>query len=307
MGISYWRPLLVDRISITVQIGSVDLYNMIRGQLDYLRDNQKELLPGGQMKLKKEKYLTRLDYYPSTKQPTKRKIADITICVRPTFDGKGIHRFFVLALYPSKFEPGEFEHFKTIIKLLHECEYESLYHTGKVTYLELAADSFSYEKHGLLPFRKYCKKSSIYENNDGTLGTVYTGHESSDLQFLIYDKRRQLQETKQPVKYSTFPVHTRIEASMRRLKCTPSGLINMPNPFLKLQIADLGKAIALSDDPVWQQFLAIARQEGIPKSMSLHPKHRKKFLAMLTGIEVTWWNPTFIWEGLPQALAVLEP
>jgi hypothetical protein len=307
MGISYWRPLLVDRIAITVQIGSSDYYNAILGQLWYIHNNQKEFPPSGCIKIYKGKFLTRLDYYTTAKKISKGKIADIVVSKRPSFDGTSICMYFTLTLYPSKFKPGEFDHLKLILKLLHEFEYEHLYHTGKVTYLELAADSLSYKKDGLLPFCKKCSRSRIHKNKDGTLGTVYTGHETSALRFLIYDKRRELLETKQPVKYSTFPVHTRIEAHIRSLKCTPSELINIPNPFLKLQIADLGKAIALSDDPVWQQCLAIARQEGMPKSLSMHPLQRKKFLSMLTGIQVPWWNPEDIWERLPEALAVLEP
>jgi hypothetical protein len=309
MPISYWRKLLVDRIAITVVIGGVDLYGFVYGQLFAMQDEQEQLFPCGRIRLVKKKYVTRLDFYPVYKKSDRRRIADITIGANKTFDGKSLHRHFTLTLYPSKFKVDEFDQFKEVLEtLLPDFKYSKLFETGKVNYLELAADSFSHVNHSFIAYRKYCKDSSIYKREDGTLGTLYLGSRNSDMRFRIYDKRHQLKDTGQLVDLHKYSVHTRFEAVLRRLGCTPAMLDQIENPFTKLHIADPGSAVSASIDPLWQECLAKAKIDGMPKALCEYTQpQRKKYRAILMDSQVYWWKPESVWKGLPEALAVLDP
>src|SRR5450759_4289811 len=121
MAVTIWRWLLIDRIHMSVGIGSKDLYGLVLSQLYGLKDIQADLVPNGKITINSGKYQTRLNYYPVKK---KDKIADIVIGVT-----KSKHLYFTLCLYPTKFGPGEFEQFKETMSILlpEEFNYQRLY------------------------------------------------------------------------------------------------------------------------------------------------------------------------------------
>ena len=305
-----WKPLVVDRIGITFVIPDEDLYNHIYGQLFTFKEEQGTYLPSGKIVIRKNPHCTRLDYYPaySHKKAGRRKIADLTVgsCSKP---GKGVtHKYFTLTLYPSQFQVGEFEHFKSNFDLLfNPLSYLQMHESGTVNYLELAADSLSQKHHSFLPYRKGCKNSSIYfDSKTGQLGTTYIGSRTSNFRFRIYDKRKHLIETgKTPD--PNWKTHTRIEAVMRRLGITPAELCQLDNPFTKLQIVDVITTQGASEDKDWQSFIENSMQIGIPKALPSNAYQRKKFRALLDETQCQWWNPNFIWLGLPDALGVIAP
>ena len=313
MAVHIWRRLLVDRIGITVVIPSGELYNHVFGQLYTMEEEQKQFLPGGIIKIppnKNKMYPVRLDYYAAYtyKKAGRRKILDITVGAPKLFGKTTPHRHMTLTLYPSQFQAGEFENFKSVFDTLFDpIAYSMLYHTGKVNYLELAADSLSHMHHGFLPYRKYCTKSHIHKEDDGYLGTTYLGSETSDLRFRLYDKYKQLGDTGK-VTFTKLLPHTRMESVVRRLGVAPADLIQMENPFKKLLIADLAKAQSASDNEDWQNFITESLQDGVPDALSKRPQNiRKKYLKMLDDRQVSWWNPDDIWKELPVALDRIAP
>jgi hypothetical protein len=311
MAVSIWRYLLVDRIGITGVIPSVELSKHVYGQFFTMKDEQKLLLPGWKIMVRKNKYSTRLDCYAAYtwKKAGRRKIADITVGANKLPGKKTLHRYMTLMLYPSQFRAHEFEHFKSVFDMLFDpITYSLLYQTGKVNYLELAADSLSRKHHSFLPYRKYCTKSDIYKEDDGCLGTTYLGSKSSGLRFRIYDKQKQLNDTGKPT-FTKILLHTRIEAAMRRMGVAPTNLIQMENPFKKLLIADLAGARSASDDEDWQSFITECLTEaGVPNALSKRPTNqRKKYLKMLDDRHVSWWHPDDLWKELPVALSRIAP
>ena len=95
---------------------------------------------------------------------------------------------------------------------------------------------------------------------------------------------------------------------MGRLGVPPAKLIEMKkNPFKTLLIADLELAKAASDDQEWHGFLAESQQVGVPQALSCHPDKRKTYLALLGGIQVSWWKPNYLWVDLPEALEAIAP
>ena len=310
MAVSIWMYLLVDRVGITGVIPSVQMYKHVYGQFFTMEDEQKQLLPGGKIKIRKNKYSMRLDYYAeyTHKKAGRRKIADITLGANKLPGKKTLHRYLTLTLYPAQFHVGDFEHFKTVFNALFDpITYSALFQAGKVNYLELAADSLFYEHHSFLPYRKYVKKSNIYKKGESYLGTTYIGSETSALRFRIYDKRKQLLDTGK-VPFTKLLPQTRMESVMRRLGVAPVDLIHMGNPFKKLLIADLAKAQSASKDEDWQKFIAEGLQVGVPRALSTRPTNkRKKYLKMLDDRQVSWWNPDDVWQELPVALGRIAP
>jgi hypothetical protein len=311
MAVNIWRYLLVDRIGITGVIPSAALYKHVYGQFFTMNEEQKLLLPGGKIKIRKNKYSMRLDYYTEYTHKTagRRKIADITLGSYKISGKKSVDRYLTLTLYPSQFQAGEFEHFKSVFDALFEpITYSLLHHTGRVNYLELAADSLSHKHHGFLPYRKYCTKSHIHKEDDGHLGTTYLGSNTSDLRFRLYDKYKQLHDTGKATFTKVLP-HTRIESVVRRLGVAPADLIEMENPFKKLLIADLVKAYSASKDADWQNFISESlTEEGVPYALAKRPMNkRKKYMAMLDYRQVSWWSPTGVWKRLPVALSRIAP
>ncbi len=310
MALNKIRSLLVDRIGITVKIGSQNLYKFAYAQLYSMKDEQKQFVPSGMIKVRKNKYWTRLDYYAAYahKKAGRRKIADITIGANKQAGQSALHRYLTLSQYPSQFHVGEFDAFKWVLEtMLPEFNYAKLYTTGKVNYLELASDTLSQKHHSFLPYRKYCNKSNIYKKG-AYCGATYVGSRTTYSRFRIYDKRKQLLDTGKTL-IADSAVHTRIEAVMRRLGLAPADLIQTPNPFMKLLVADHAKAKAASDDEDWQNFLVeCLTADGVPDALAKRSRYRRnKYLGMLDAAPAWWWQPKLVWERLPEALAKIAP
>lgn len=296
MTVTIWRWLLIDRIHMSVGIGSKDLYGFALSSLKGMKDIQADLVPNGKITITSGQFRTRLNYYPTMQE----KIADIEIGVT-----KSKHRYFRLGLYPTKFGPGEFEHFKMVLDtLLPEFNYQRLFDSANVSYIELAADSLSHIAHSFIPFRGKCNCSHIFVDQEGNKGSTYLGSKVSALRFCIYDKRKQQLEKN---KVATYNRHTRIEARNRYIGLCPCELPQMDNPFGRLDIADLKAARKISKGKAWQGFLNRCLEVGSAQALVEHPKQRQQYRKMLKTAAALWWNPADIWLGLPRAVNVIAP
>jgi hypothetical protein len=301
--------MLVDRITIKVATKSKELHGFAVAQLYGMADMQKMFVPKGKIIVIPSQYRKRLEYYPEYQsKKSNRRAADIDVgAFVPSGKGK-LQMDFRLTLYPSNFRGNEFEQFKeTLALLMPEFNYEKLYLTGKVNYLELACDTLSHHKNRFLPYRKGCAKSKVWINAiDGHQGTTYLGSQESSLRFAIYDKHKQMTDKGKTPFTSTMP-HTRIEARMRRLGVTAAVLPNIENPFLKLRIADFQSAKAMTVDPDWQDFLVDCLQVGVPEALHVRPEKRKQYREALNSVNVKWWSPAERWSGLLHALNAIAP
>ncbi len=299
MGLSIWTPLVIDRVHMTVSLDEAH-HKFAYGQLHFFaeKDMQKQLVPEGQIKLIPKDYVTQLHYYPQKG----RKIADITVGVT-----KSKHRYFTLGLYPSKFGAGEFDAFKSHTSpLLASLAYEQLFHSSKISYIELATDSLSKKAHSFIPFRRYCNTSSIFMDKQGELGTTYLGSVHSAVRTRIYDKRRQLLQTGL---VPSFDTQTRFEIASRHIGIIPAHLPEtLQNPFTKLQVADLALARHLSKDLAWHAFLDSCLLGGSADALSKCTKYqRKTFMSRLIASPASWWNPDFVWTGSLNAFSAIAP
>jgi hypothetical protein len=296
MAVNIWIYLVVDRIHISVNVSSYQ-HGIVVTQLKGMKDIQADLVPDGKITMTPKKYCTRLDYYPTKKG----KIAEIEIGAN-----KSGHGYFKLVLYPSKFGPGEFEHFREVLDLLLPAfSYEKLYQTGRVSYIELAADSLTHTTHSFIPFRSRCNHSLIFTESDEAKGSTYVGSKLSPLRHCIYDKRKQQLKKNLPALYKT---HTRIESRSRHIGLSPCDLqAKMNNPFQRLEIADLQAARDTSKDQTWHEFLDQCLEVGSAQALVQHPKRRTQFMKMFRTAIASWWKPHDVWLGLPRALKVIAP
>jgi hypothetical protein len=281
----------------------------VYGQLDYMVKYSAEVFPFWKILLWKVKYATRVDFYAAYtwKKSGRRKVAEIE--VGPYKVGGQKSQYMKLTLYPLHFNDDEFELFKEKFDLLmSHITYAQLYVASNVSYLELSADALSHAHLSFLPYRKYCRKSSIYKEKDGSLGTLYVGSRRGKDRFSIYDKKRQQVALGKKPLTEVMP-HTRIESVRRNLGVTPAKLSGISNPFPKLLIADLDKAKALSDDEKWQAFLTeCIAVDGVPSALAALPEgRRKKYRKWLDSVPAEWWKPDEIWGDLENALSKIIP
>lgn len=298
MALTIWNPLLLDRIHMTVGVSGKTLYGASVSRLYSIKAKQAILVPNGKIVVVQGNYITRIDYYPDKNRD---KVAEIELG-----STKSKYKYFKLSLYSSKFKAGEFESLKKMLaQMLPEFNYQKLYYTAKVSYIELAADTRSHDKHGFIPFRSRCNKSHIDPHN-GYKGATYLGSEDSSLFFSIYDKHKQLVDKKQVTPHA---VHTRIELRQRYTGLSPCELLaGLKNQFVKLEVADLHGARQASKEKAWQIFIDRCLVVGSADALAALPKkQRTAYMKLLRANAAWWWKPQHVWKNLPHALSVIVP
>src|SRR5258706_15153157 len=128
MALTKWRALLIDRVHITVGIQSKSLYGLARSQLNGMKQIQSDIVPHGYIIMHKDDFTTRIGIYPTKN----RMIAGIEVGAT-----KMKKYYFRLALHPQSFVGSEFQDFQLVLfALLDEFNYQKLYQTGRVSYVE---------------------------------------------------------------------------------------------------------------------------------------------------------------------------
>jgi hypothetical protein len=300
MAISIWYWQIIDRIHMSIGLTkSPQQYGVLIGQLTGMKDIQSDLVPKGKITVFESKHITRLGYYPADK---KRKIAELEMGATKTG-----HMYFRLGLYPSKFKPGEFTTFREHLELLFQLQYDKLFQQARVSYLELAADSLTYQLGSFIPFRARINHSMIWKSDGVPHGTLYLGSHLSKKRFCCYNKAKHLLDSGDAGQEA---IRTRIEARLRHIGMSTSEIPEkLPNPFTSLEIADVLKARKVSDDPNWQSFLdQCLYGDGSATALSQCSKStRKEYVAMLRASPADWWKPSFLWKGLGPAISDIAP
>lgn len=296
MGLDLWRQILIDRISMNISIDDNDTYSFAWGQMFGIHDIQKDLLPLGEITLKKDAYLTRISFYPEKN----RKIADVEVGRRYQ------HRYIKLGLYPYKFQGDDFPNLKRFLRLLAPLDYERFFFNSRTSYIEIAVDSHTHPTYSFIPFREKTNHSFVYVDKSGAKGATYLGSLQSDSRFAIYDKAKHLAETAKVVSHN---LHTRFEYRGRNINLIPADLsTKMQNPFEKLMIADFTIAHGLSTNPEWLKFLKKTEEFGSALALaSLTKTAREVAMARLFAARAKWWNPQSHWQGFSKALARISP
>lgn len=290
-------PLLIDRISLVDGIESGGVYGSLMSKLENLHNSASIVVPVGKLTQKYGKVFQRVGFYPAKS----RKIADIQVGAN-----KNGQRYFKLNLYHPKMVGGEFAHFCGVLqKWFPKFTYHDLWLNGHVTHIELAADC-SVPMYTFIPHREKVFNSHIFKNS-GQLGTIYIGKIGSKRMLRVYDKHKQLLETKSGTpKYHT---QTRIELRWKPDIYLEAGdLAHHPNPLSVFEMADAGAAAAISSEPAWKQFLWRCQADGACAALGdLDSPQRKLFRMRLREAAAAWWNPAEVWSGIGKAVAAIAP
>lgn len=299
MAVISLRPPIVDGLVITASIGSSVLLKYVQGKLFAMLKTQKDIFPNGKITLTPKSAGVHIHLYPDGV----RKIAGIQAAMT-----EGGYKYLRVALLPSQLKGAELKYLEDLIAhWLSPFSYKSLYSNGNVSRLDIAIDDVLHPAHSFLPFRPISNVSGIYTDWLGQKGATYLGSKTSDLQYCIYDKTRQLIETGG---FPQFNIHTRFEARLRHLGFPPSQILqNVEIPFTSLEIMNLQEVHGASSNQDWKDFLAVCASVGSCKALSfLHSKHvRKQYIKRLREAPVSWWQPKKVWEKFPESLQKLQP
>lgn len=289
----------IDTIEMTVVVPSYEVYVALWSQL-YGFVEAKELWPEGwRVSCNPKSKPLRFVVFPAKK----RAIASFQMVVT-----KDKQRRFRLQLFPNNFKPGEFANLQAIVApQLPGFEYSKLFYLSRVSRLDLAVDSYSLGMEQGIPYRPGTRYSKRYVDG-ASLGTLYLGSEKSPLMFRVYDKRKQLGETKNQT--SMWGTLTRHEAVLRGLGVPPAELLaTVQNPFKSFFIVPTAPAKALaSDDKGWQYFLTLCEHVGSAMALAeTAPAMRKKYRTRLQKLAVQLPVPSNWHEELAVAMKRILP
>lgn len=295
-----YLPMVIDRIHMNVVIPSKALHSFLWDQLYEMKALQKELIPNGKLKLRKEHSTTYLDVWPSSG----RKIAELVVGFAKK--KKSTH-YFKLVLYPSKFRQGEFVWLENLMALLlGGLTYSAMFLNAKVTYLELAIDCLNKNNADYLPHSAKARRSYVYPEKSGYKGSQYVGSLDSERRFCFYDKARQLKE-----KQGGSPFHklVRMEARLKKTGLKVFELYEeLKNPFEHLELLSLQCLREAAEDVEWSAFLDACESQGIALSLwACDEETRALYKNRLQAAKVQWWDPAKAWKGWPEAFRSLLP
>lgn len=217
--------------------------------------------------------------------------------------------FLRVEVNPSKFTNWAF-YLDTILQSLSGggLEPDVVRKKGKCTRIDVAVDILNARMSDLLiDFLPGVKpyKRTIFVGLDGETETIYPDWNAGNSTTKMYDKGRQLAQSKPPQAqvYGNVP-HVRIERHLS--KQTPvTELATMANPFLPLVVRHLSLPKTHSDSAhVWKFFTARCQLAGSHSALaSIESEHERLVYAeALVEADSGVWEPAKIWEHWGKAL-----
>ena len=204
---------------------------------------------------------------------------------------------------PGKLLSEEWAKFYEFFVTNFEYGYASVYHLGRLQYIEIAADF--YGAHYDECFYVDTKLRTI---NDlfVSKGTVYLGAKNAPRQLVVYDKAKELKEAQG---IDSMVPQLRIEARLlKNVKTTD--LNELPNPFGTLIVVPKAQMLGLKiADKFWNAFQSKVKAGFEPQEAYLlfPSKNRKWISAVLKEIQCKWWDAEKVWEEGKIAAKILKP
>ena len=293
-------PMTIDTIDMTVGVGKT-LFKELWPHIYGLGEPDDGCWPlGWKVSAKCVSSSLRLLITPGKKR---------TIAVLEIGTSKHKQHWFKLTLFPNNFRGIEFELLQDhLLALLPDFNYAKLFHSARVTRIDLAIDCYSVSMGEVIPYRKLTRTSRRWIGKEG-LGTLYLGSPRSALWFRVYDKKKQLVQKKGvAIKWSKM---VRFEAVVRKVGCPASHLLEaLPDPFEGLWIVPKGAAKALKpDDTAWGAFLVVSDAIGSASALGQVPyaARRKKYREDVVGIGTKLFHAKPWVEALAHAIKRILP
>lgn len=212
-------------------------------------------------------------------------------------------------IWPKNINKSNIYEFIETIEVLMDYEpcftYKIASSIGKITYLELACDLKTPNIYDLIFWKAKTRIGNTYvKSDDKSKGAIYLGAKTSTIQFRIYDKAKQLQESGQKTSWKNY---TRIEAILRKTQLTLNELVNLKSPFTDLHIACAINCKEKWQDSSWINFIKQATDMGYPSAISsLNKQTRKIFQTRLKKCSVKFWKPESLLSNISKEIDYLQ-
>lgn len=167
-----------------------------------------------------------------------------------------------------------------------------------ITCLDLAIDIDHVHVRDLLVYAARIGTSGIWFGVDGQPQTIYIGNGKGGIQFRIYDKRAQLQDTGgQAIDHERLRIEVRFRSTYLRRQKNPADIDSlMCKAFSSVNIIAVPPYPQDSTQYVWGLFLDSARLRGLQAALKRLPQRlRKQYQQrLIKTAAVGWWTPDIL-------------
>lgn len=287
--------VLIDKVVLIATIDSLEHYNSI---IEHMHGLKNEYVGKGQ-------------HYWKVKYATKVKVNlgyDSFVYLIAGTSGKGKALYLKFEFNANKLSDSGWNDFYHLVSVLFEDGslngYDQAYKKFRVCRMEFAADYQGIKFSSINAVDTRIKSCDFKYAEDGSL---YIGPETSKRGFIIYDKAKELKDTKKQVlNYDLL----RIECRIRNPSIKLGNLHKISNPFLRLSLFDINKHNELANGKVWDEFKELVLNKNTHAQLAYlsFDSHQKKVLdSRIAFRRCEWWAPHDIWEKSKTLLAKFHP
>jgi hypothetical protein len=191
-----------------------------------------------------------------------------------------------------------------ILKQIFLTEYDRALRLARITRIDLAVDVNGVNLDQLIIFDLHKRSTRCFFDQQGKLESQYLGSPTSEEQFCIYNKTRQMK-----VSYNVDLDQQIMRVELRCKKSlSMSELLTMRNPFSSLNISAVGE-VSDGDSWIFRWFLDSCARRTANAALRIiaDSRKREKYRFKLAKRYLAgWWKPTEIWEKLPVVLKGLK-
>lgn len=314
------RPLFIDKLSVTFQVQRSDHQMRVRDVLSGLAGSEEISLASRGSELRKN-YAIAYQVIGSNSKTICTVQADPYELRRSAFTGipprseRGLRSFMRFEWNPAALNFQEQARLGTLLRtVVPDYSIAMLMTEARVTRIDLSFDIYDVLPDSFLIYTSPLHKtvSVLYKYGaEGRCNAVQIGSVKSDRHLLIYDKRLQLNQKPRPA--GRIPILRRARTRFELRLQAPSfqTLSDGPNPFDRYKVASrkLMRTHGFSQHEIGF-FLDSCDRRGAQAALSLieNARLRRRYSdALLNSPCPNWWQPSDIWNQLPQVIVHAIP
>jgi len=308
----YWlpnvitSPLFIDYLSLTLDIPELDKHEVLKNFKSVLKQfpDKKEMFGNSDVTIKTNDglYYYRKDVY----------LLEVDEHVRFYCMPKNIYgNFLKIEWNPSKIDTAEVAE---LVNLILPGGYSDLIAHGRITRVDITTQVKNICLDEIVYHYPNLKVNKAYAGPKGN-ESVYLGKVSSEKSFTLYDKKKQIKDTnKKKFKMhklsipKTKQIQVEFKFRPKKKSITLVELVVVGKPFyekLKIMKINYLPKQTTDFDSLVNVTISNMQTRGFNKALQLIKggKRRKRVKATIEKVcYASWWNPTSIWETLPDAI-----
>lgn len=199
---------------------------------------------------------------------------------------------------PNNIAAADLQGFIKATQCLGYGSYSHVLQAGTIHYLEIAIDYIGQHTTRYIFHKAHVHTSDVFTDGKQAGGSYYLGSRDSDSYIIAYDKAEERYAAGLPY---PFKQALRIEARLQGQSIKVSALGSVPNPFLRLVVADIARMRNSNavDPAIRNYFIQRARQHGVPIAVkgNFSAKQRKTLIELMGDCTPLWWKSTDVLHG----------